>query len=75
MQQQEQKKKGLFVVFFWFFFRDHEYMHEPYLFSEEDAFDGQQFDMIFKIIFLALCVFDEKKSSLRKSKDVVLFYG
>ena len=62
MQQQEQKK-GLFVVFFFcFFFRDHEYMHEPFLFSEEDAFDGQQIDMIFKILFLALCVFDEKKS-------------
>ena len=62
MQQQEQKKDFLF--FFLFFFRDHEYMHEPFLFSEEDAFDGQQIDMIFKILFLALCVFDEKKNQV-----------
>ena len=53
MQQQEQKKT--------LFIRDHEYMHEPFLFSEEDAFDGQQIDMILEILFLTLCVFDEKK--------------
>lgn len=41
-------------------------MHEPFLFSEEDAFDGQQIDMILEILFLALCVFDEKKIKSEK---------
>jgi len=63
MQATTGTKKKTFC-FFLFFFRDHEYMHEPFLFSEEDAFDGQQFDMIFKILFLALCVFDEKKNQV-----------
>ena len=64
MRCNNRNKKRTFVFFL--FFRDHEYMHEPFLFSEEDAFDGQQIDMILEILFLALCVFDEKKIKSEK---------